>query len=529
MTWRAGKGLPIRAVMPSRPWPRLLAGNLLVGVGYYALAEMGGVVQFTGQVQVAWLPAGFAAAMLYLGDLRWFAGGMVADLLLGTGVYPFRYQLIPTAEVSFETFGNTVEFTLAAYLMRRFLGRGSRLDRPYDVTTMLLALMAGVTISAAVGTISVWLDQGVTAGGLWRIGYTWWLGDMSGGLLVAPLLLVWAQRPLPGYELRLGWRVTGQAAGILVLVAVLSVVAFSQPYPLPYIVFPALMLAAVNLGLRGATAALACALAVAIGITAARTEPFAQQSITTEVLSTQLYILTATLTTLILGAAVLARRQAGAELAQARQRAADRAEQERQRIARDLHDSVSQTLFSLGLHAGIAKHEVARAGLPAGSALPDAVAEMAGLAQAALLEMRASIFDLRGGAVAEQGLVTALAAHGAALTVRHDVRVTVTGPEERLPLAPQIEELLFRIGQEAITNAVKHSGSGTVSATVSAGKRQVILAVCDTGAGFDPGTSYPGHLGLDLMRSRAAEAEGILQLTSAPGTGTTVRVTVPAG
>jgi signal transduction histidine kinase len=263
-------------------------------------------------------------------------------------------------------------------------------------------------------------------------------------------------------------------------------------------------------------------------MTAARTVPFAEQSITTEVLSTQLYILVATLTTLSIGAAVSARRRAGVELVQTQQRAAERAEQERQRIARDLHDSVSQTLFSLGLHAGIAKHEAGRAEVPTGSALPEAIAEMAALAQAALLEMRASIFDLRGGAIAEQGMVTALAAHGAALNVRHDVRVTVTGPEDRLPLSPRTEELLYRIGQEAITNAVKHSGSEAVSAQVSADGSLVTLTVCDHGSGFDPDSSYAGHLGLGLMRSRALETGGTVEVTSTPGGGTTVRAAVPA-
>jgi signal transduction histidine kinase len=352
---------------------------------------------------------------------------------------------------------------------------------------------------------------------------------MSGGLLVAPLLLAWGQRRPPGDDRPPGWRLTGQAAGLLALVVALSIVAFSMSYPQPYIVFPALILAAAYLGLRGATLALACAFAVVIGIAALRTVPFAQQSITSEVLSTQLFILIATLTVLSIGAAVSARRRAAAELAQSQALAAERAQQERQRIARDLHDSVSQTLFSLGLHAGIAKHEAGRAELPAGSALPEAVAEMATLAQAALLEMRASIFDLRGGAIAEQGLVTALAAHGAALTVRHDVRVTVTGPEDRLPLPARTEELLFRIGQEAVTNAVKHSGSQAVAAQVTAGHAWVTLTVCDQGGGFDAGSSYAGHLGLGLMRARAAETGGTLEVTSTPGAGTTVRVAVPAG
>jgi signal transduction histidine kinase len=399
---------------------------------------------------------------------------------------------------------------------------------------------------------SIWWDERLPLPELWSIGYTWWLADLSGGLLLTPLLLVWGQglrswrswRSWPGLTpaaaLRsarrglacVSWRQAAQVVVILGLVAGVSIVAFGVEFPVPYIVFPALILAAVNRGLRGATASLAVALAVAIGMTAARDRPFAQQSITTVVLNTQLYILTATLTTLTLGAAVSARRRAAAELAAAHQRAADQAEAERQRIARDLHDSVSQTLFTLGLHAGIARHEAARAALPQGSTLPGALEDVAGLAQAALLEMRASIFDLRGGAVAEQGLVTALAAHGAALTVRHDVQVRVTGPEDRLPLAPQAEESLFRIGQEAITNAVKHSGCPEVSAEVllagaAGGDGQVVLVVRDRGVSFDPAASYAGHLGLRLMRSRAADIGGSAEIASRPGEGTTVRVSVP--
>ena len=153
---------------------------------------------------------------------------------------------------------------------------------------------------------------------------------------------------------------------------------------------------------------------------------------------------------------------------------------------------------------------------------------MAGLAQGALLEMRASIFALRGDAVAEQGLVAALAAHGTALAVRHDVRVTVEGPDERLPLTGSVEELLFRIGQEALTNAVKHSGSDAVAVEVAVGDGHVNLVVRDEGIGFDPARAYRGHMGLELMHKRAAEAGGRATIDSRPDGGTTVRVTMPA-
>jgi signal transduction histidine kinase len=306
------------------------------------------------------------------------------------------------------------------------------------------------------------------------------------------------------------------------------VAVFASSHPVTYLVFPSLIVAAVYLGQRGATVALLLAYGVAVGMTAANVGPFVEKSIDDEALSTQLYILVATFTTLTLGAVVSARRRAAVELAESRRRETERAAEERQRIARDLHDSVSQTLFSLGLHAGIAKHEVARAELGNGSELPASIDAVADLARGALLEMRASIFELRGGAVTEQGIVAALGAHAAALAVRHDVEVKVDGPPERLPLAREVEELLFRIGQEAVTNAVKHSGSASVSAQVTVGSGGVTLLVRDHGAGFDPSRSYGGHLGLELMRSRASDAGGDLTIHSVPDVGTTVQAFVPA-
>ncbi len=238
---------------------------------------------------------------------------------------------------------------------------------------------------------------------------------------------------------------------------------FSSHHPLTYLVFPALVLAAVYLGQRGATVALLAAFVVAVAMTAANVGPFVEKSINDEALSTELYILIAIITTLTLGAAVSGRRRAAVELVQSQRRESERAAAERQRIARDLHDSVSQTLFSLGLHVGIAKHETARAELDSQSPLAATIDEVAKLARGALLEMRASIFELRGGAVAEQGLVAALGAHAAALAVRHDVQMSVDGPSQRLSLSPEAEELLFRIGQEAMTNAVKYSRSTTIA------------------------------------------------------------------
>jgi signal transduction histidine kinase len=525
-----GTGLRLsRAALPERvaaglasPLLRLVVGNVVVGVGYWTLAQLGSLAQYTGAIEVAWLPVGFAAAMLYLGDLRWFIGGMLGDFMVGNNfgvAFPFHPQDLVT------TAGNTIEFTLAAYLMRRWLGRRNALERPADVGLLFVAVGIGTAVSAVIGTLASVQWGGTPWSDVPSSIRTWWLGDTSGGLLLAPLLIAWGASSL---RLNLRPRQVIQALAILGGVVGLSVAIFSSHHPLTYLVFPALVVAAVYLGQRGATVALVLAYLVAVVMTAANVGPFVEKSINDEALSTQLYILVATVTTLTLGAAVSARRRAAVDLAESRRREVERAAEERQRIARDLHDSVSQTLFSLGLHAGIARHEVARVELDPDSALVGAIDSVTELAQGALLEMRGSIFALRGGAVAEQGLVAALGAHGAALAVRHGVQVSVDGPSERVPLSPQAEELLFRIGQEAITNAVKHSSSSLVSAEITVANGGVGLVIADHGVGFDATRSYGGHLGLELMRSRAVDAGGSMAIESAPDGGTTVRVVVPA-
>jgi signal transduction histidine kinase len=504
-------------------WRRLVLGNLAVFVGYFACEQLGSVAQYKNGIEVAWLPVGFAAGMLYLGDVRWFVGGMIADFSIGTGHLPF-WGFTLTTQTCATTAGNTIEFTLAAILMRRWLGPRNHLDRPADVGLLFVAISVGTALSAVIGTLAYVKWGGMTWSQVPSSIRTWWLGDTSGGTLVAALLIAWGAPP---WRLDVRPRPVLQALAILGGVVGVSIAAFSSDHPLNYVVFPALAVAAVYLGQRGATVALALTFATVVTMTAADVGPFTLSSINDAALNTQLYILVATLTTLTLGAAVNARRRAAVELAESRRREAERAAQERERIARDLHDSVSQTLFSLGLHVGIARHEVARTELSPGSVLPSTIDEVAHLAHGALVEMRASIFELRGEAVAEQGLVAALGAHGAALAVRHDVRVSVDGPSGRLPLSSEIEELLFRVGQEAITNAVKHSGSPTVAVGVSAGGGTVELLVKDDGVGFAPDRAYGGHLGLELMRSRAADAGGVLTIESAPATGTTVRAAVP--
>ena len=207
--------------------------------------------------------------------------------------------------------------------------------------------------------------------------------------------------------------------------------------------------------------------------------------------------------------------------------------EERARLARELHDSVSQALFSMTLHARAAEKALDRS--PAARTDP-ALAKAAGdiaalreLTSAALAEMRALIFEVRPDALAEAGLVTALTRQAAALTARSGITVTVTGPGEGPPVPAAAEEQAYRVALEALHNAVKHSGARQASVTIANLGDTVEVAVADNGAGFDPTAIGPGHLGLRTMRERAAQVGATLDLQARPGEGTTVRLRIPCG
>jgi signal transduction histidine kinase len=197
---------------------------------------------------------------------------------------------------------------------------------------------------------------------------------------------------------------------------------------------------------------------------------------------------------------------------------------ERQRLARELHDSVSQALFSMTLHARAAERYLE--GGAAGAARGE-VERLRELTTGALAEMRALIFELRPGALAEEGLVAALGKQAAALAARTGTPVLVHAPAERLELAQDVEEHLYRLALEALNNALKYADAESIDVHLRVEGDSVVIAVRDDGRGFDTTQEHRGHLGMHTMRDRAAAVGGRLEVTSAPGEGTVVVVAVP--
>ncbi len=200
---------------------------------------------------------------------------------------------------------------------------------------------------------------------------------------------------------------------------------------------------------------------------------------------------------------------------------------ERQRLARELHDSVSQALYGIALGARTAKTLLEDDTTKPDSrhSLIDSIQYILSLAEAGLSEMRALIFELRPESLELEGLVMALTKQADALDARHQIQVeTHLCPEP--PLSLEKKQVLYRIAQESLHNIRKHARASHVDVRLSMTEDRILLEIGDNGRGFEPSNPTTGF-GLQSMQERVQQVEGIFELESAPGTGTRIRIQVP--
>ena len=199
-------------------------------------------------------------------------------------------------------------------------------------------------------------------------------------------------------------------------------------------------------------------------------------------------------------------------------------EEERRRIARELHDGVGPSLASLRIRLRTVHKLLERKRDP----MAAEVEELAEQAQANIRDIRRLIYDLRPTVLDELGLIPALREYVVRYEQDQGVRVALAVPDEALRLPAALETAVFRIAQEALANVARHARTGGVEVTLSYGAGQVTLSVLDRGQGFDPQTLSPGdHLGLWSMQKRVEQFGGRFEVESGPGQGTHLAVTIP--
>jgi len=202
---------------------------------------------------------------------------------------------------------------------------------------------------------------------------------------------------------------------------------------------------------------------------------------------------------------------------------------ERERIAREMHDGIAQSLFSISLGLEVCKKLVLRDPTAAMRRLEELQDELGG----SMLELRRLVYDLRPVRLKEAGLVGALRAWVSDVTSSREMEGTVRVSGREYPLAPAQEACLYHVAKEAVSNVARHADAHSFAVEVAFEPDAVAITVTDDGEGFDADAMMRvedgAGFGLRSMRDRVAARSGTLQISSAAGSGTTVRAVLPVG
>jgi integral membrane sensor domain MASE1 len=300
-----------------------LLGVALLAAAYYGSAKLGLALAYeNSSVTAVWAPTGLALGALLVGGYRLWPGVALGALLANT------WTGVPLETVLGITTGNTLEALAGAWLLR---SAGMRLDlkRVQDVVLLTLAAVLSTLVSATIGVASLRVGDSVVAEDIPSVWRTWWLGDMTGDLVVAPVVLVaagWALAP------RRPERLAEAALGLAVLAAV-TVVVFVQEDPVAYLAYPPLMWLALRFEQAGAVLGTLVLAAIAVVVTAEGTGAFALETRDDSLLLSQGFVGVASVTALLAAALTSQREHAEQETAL-----------ERHRQALEIHDNIVQGL-----------------------------------------------------------------------------------------------------------------------------------------------------------------------------------------
>ena len=402
---------------------------------------------------------------------------------------------------------------LAVFILQRLAGPRAAMDRLRHVGAVLVAVASGAAISASVAMLALRAGNVIADSDLTEFWRSWWLGDVSGGLVVIPLALAWTRRPEQTWRGR-GW----EGALTIAAVVALSAIAMSADQPLTYIVFPAFIWAALRLGPQGATLTVAVAVVSAVWATSNDLGPFVEHLPTDSALNLQLYITFAALTTLCLAAIVSERQRVALELTESRSRLAEAGAEERHRLERELHDSAQNRLVALQMRLSVARERSAETSPELAATLDRLVDEAVAVGE----DLRRVGHGIAPPVLATLGLAAALTAEAAhsALSVR-------VSAEEVGFSQPEVELAVYLYCLELMQNAAKHAGpSAAVTIRLGRDAGELAFSVHDDGPGFDR-RATPWGAGLTGVHDRIHSVGGSIDIVAEPGLGTTATGVIP--
>jgi two-component system, OmpR family, sensor histidine kinase VicK len=316
----------------------------LVASAYFAMAKLG--ISLAGDysiVSAVWAPTGIALAALVLWGYRVWPGVALGALVAeSTSGIPF-YSAVGM------TVGNTFEALFGAFLLMRVACFRPSLERVRDVFALVaLAAVLSTTVSATFGVLSLWVGNEIATGDLTSSWRDWWLGDLGGDLLVAPLLMVLSTHPL-----RFERRRVAEVLGVLVVCVGTTMFVFSQSGPLTFLVVPPLVWASLRFRQHGATLGAVIVAGVAVWYTARGSGPFMQESPEMRLLLSQAFMAVATITALFLAALTSERERAKKALEHANDDLDSRVRERTRQLEHSIQELALQSSIGANMEEGI--------------------------------------------------------------------------------------------------------------------------------------------------------------------------------
>ena len=452
---------------------------------------------------------------------------------------PIRLTITPPSTIPLWflliTFANdSLKGLFSGYVLRRVLGRPIRLDTMRAFAIFIATAATAAPILSALGGAAARHGLGYS---FWPSWYQWFLGNSLASLLITPTLLYWS---VGGQSAK---RRPKELALLASGLAVVSYYAFVIPHTLYfplllYVPLPFLIWAVVRTGPVGTSTALSVLSIVSTLSSALGKGVFSVGSRAQNVLSLQLFLLLVSVPLLFLAVLVEERQAIQEELRRSQKKVGEHFEEirnlagrlvgaqegERRRIARELHDDISQRFALLSI-------EIQRTKEVPPTSVGDLRSRMDELEKQAS-EISTSVeslsHELHSSRLEYLGIVSAIRGFCKEFGDKH--KVTVDFDDEGIPpTVPQdISLCLFRVMQEGLHNAAKHSGVRVFEVKLHGSPAEIQLIVRDSGVGFDPELARDTQgLGLISMQERVRLVKGTISITSRPQSGTEINVRVP--
>ena len=545
-TPRSARFLPTLADVP------MLA---IIFGAYFLCGRLGlGLAVINPIASPVWPPTGVALAVLLIWGYRMWPGVFAGAFFVNLVQFSLSYHLHPlSARAIFESLaiatGNTAEGMLAAYLVARFANAGRAFDKSDD--TLRFAGLAGFVspvVSATAGTLALTIGGYTHGADFIRVWTTWWLGDATGALIVAPAILLW------GAPSRAVWRKSRVFEAIVLVVCLLAVCevvvlasnrSLPAMLPLLFLCFPFLLWPAIRFGQREAASSVLILsfLAVLGSMPGRRFIP--ELSLNVSFLMLQIFIASMGVTALVVAAAISERRSAARalkntldmleetvsyrtkQLSDLSGRLLRLQDEERRRLAREFHDSTAQKVVAIGINVAVAQQEADRLSAAAQRALEESLQ----LVDETGREIRTISYVLHPPLLDDAGLASALRALAEGFSKRSAISVELEVPEKWQRASADAELALFRVAQECLGNIQRHSGSPSARISLASLSNTITLEVQDYGKGIpsetlDGGANGKLGVGIGGMRERLRQLGGTLEIRS-DQLGTLVRARVP--